>query len=108
MDTRVRNKISLELVQVDIEGTVKAQAGGNRAHNLSDQTVEMLIVWTGDIQAATADVVDSFVINKEGAVSILNSAVGGENGIVWLHDGGRDTWCRVNSKLELALLAIVG
>ena len=76
VDTRVWHKIGLELVQVDIESSIEAQARGDGADDLSYQTVEMLIVGARDIQAATADVVDSFVVNKEGAVGVLNGAVG--------------------------------
>jgi hypothetical protein len=76
VDTRVWHQVSLELVQVDIESSIKAQAGGDGANDLSNQTVEMLIVGTGDVQAATANVIDSFVINKECAVGVLNGAVG--------------------------------
>lgn len=34
--------------------------------------------------------------------------MGSEHGIVWLNDGGRDLWCRVDGKLELGLLCKVG
>lgn len=75
MDTRVRDKVSLELVQIDIQSTIEAQTGGDGADNLSNQAVQMLIVGTRDVQVATADVVHSFVINEESAVRILDGAV---------------------------------
>lgn len=45
-DQRVVNpgigyKIGLELVQIDIERTIKAKTGCNRADDLGDQAVEM-------------------------------------------------------------------
>jgi hypothetical protein len=49
VDTRVRHKVGLELVEINIERTVEAQTGGNRADNLSNQAVEMLIVGTGNV-----------------------------------------------------------
>ena len=108
VDTWVRDQVSLELVQINIEGTIETQAGGDRADDLSNQTVQMLIVGTRDVQATTADIVDCFVVDEESAVRVLNGAVGGENGVVRLHNGGRDARSRVNGELELALLAVVG
>ena len=108
MDTRVGNKVGLELVQINIEGTIETQARGDRANNLSNQTVQMLIVGTRYVQAATADIVDGFVVNKECAVRVLNSAVGGENSVVRLYNRGRDARRRIYGEFELALLAVVG
>lgn len=67
----------------------------------------MLVIWTRDVQATAADVVNSFVIHKEGAVRVLNRAVGGEDGVVRLNNRSGDTRRRVHSKLKLALLAVV-
>jgi len=45
-----------------------------------------------DIEVAATDIIDSFVVNEEGTVRILNSAVGGENSIVRLDDRIGDSW----------------
>lgn len=68
----------------------------------------MLVARPGDIQIPAADVVHSLVINQEGAVGVLNGAMGGENGIVRFNNGGRDPRGRVDGELELAFLAVVG
>jgi hypothetical protein len=68
----------------------------------------MLVVGTGDVQVALADVVHSLVVNKEGAVRVLNSAVRREDSIVRLDHGGRGTRSRIDGEFELALLAVVG
>jgi hypothetical protein len=108
MDTRVWHQVGLELVQVDIESTVEAQAGGDGADNLSNQTVEMLIVGARDIQVAAADIVHSLVVDKERAVGVFNGAMSGQNSIVWLDNRGGNTRRRIHGELELALLAVVG
>jgi hypothetical protein len=108
VDTWVWHKIGLELVQVDIESSVEAQTRGDRADNLSNQTIEMLVVWTGNIETAAANVIDSLVVDEERAVGVLNSAVGGENRIVGLDNGGGDARSGIHGKFELALLAVVG
>lgn len=107
MDTWVRNQVGLELVEIDVESTVKTQRRSDGAHNLGDQTIEMLVRGPGDIQVATANVVDSFVIDEESTVRVLNGAVRGEDGIVRLNNRSIGTRRRVNGELELGLLAIL-
>jgi hypothetical protein len=108
VNARVWHQVGLELVQVDIERTIEAQTGGDGTDNLGDQAVEMLVVGTGDVQVALADVVHSLVVNKEGAVRVLNGAVSREDSVVGLYHGGGGTGSRVNGEFELALFAVVG
>ena len=108
MDARVGHKVGLELVQINVERTVESQRGCDGADNLGNQTVEVLVVGPGDIQAATADVVDSLVVNKESTVGVLDGAVSRENSVVGLNDRGGNAGSRVDSEFQLALLAVVG
>lgn len=108
VDSGVRNQVGLELVQVDVQGTVESQRTRNRAHHLSNQTVEVLEGRAGDIKVTAADIIDGFIVNEESAVRVLNGAVGRENCIVRLNNGGGDTGSRVDGEFELGLLAIVG
>lgn len=108
VNTRVRHQVGLELIQVDIERAIEAQAGSDGADNLSDEAVEMLIAGTRNVQVAAADVVDSLIVDEECAVRVLNRAVGGKHRIVGLDDGGRDARSWVDGEFELGLLAVVG
>lgn len=108
VDTGVGDQVGLELVEIDVQGAIEAQAGGDGADNLGDEAVEMLITGAGDVKVAVTDIVDSFVIDEECAVRVLDGAVGGENGVIGLNDGGRDTGSWVDSEFELGLFAVVG
>lgn len=108
VDTRIRDQVGLELVQIDVERTVEAQGRGDRADNLGNQAVEVLVARARNVQVATADVIHGFVVNKEGAVGVLDGAVGRQDRVVRLNDGGRHARCRVDGELQLALLAVLG
>lgn len=108
VDTRVGHKIGLELVQVDVESTVESKGSRDRADNLSDQTVQVVVVRPGDVQVALADIVDSLVVDQKRAVRVLDGAVRGEDGVVGLDHGRGNARCRVDGELELALLAVLG
>jgi len=76
-------------------------------HTLSDQSVQVLVVRSLDAEVAAADVVDGLVVDHEGAVRVLKGGVSGEDGVVGLDDRGGDLRSRVDTELELALLAVV-
>lgn len=108
VDTRIGDQVGLELVEIDVEGTVEAQRRGDGRDNLSNQAVEMLVARPGNIQIPAADIVDSLVVNQECAVRVLDCAVGGKNSVVRLDDGSGNPGSRVDGELKLALLSVVG
>ena len=107
VDTWVGHQVGLELGQIDVEGTIKAQGSCDGADNLADQTVQVGVGGTLDVQVATADVVDGLVVDHEGAVGVLQGGVGCQDGVVRLNDGSRHLWGRVDGELKLGLFAVV-
>jgi hypothetical protein len=107
VDTREGHQVSLELGQVDVQSTIKSETGRDGANDLSDQAVEVLVAGPGDVQVATTDVVDGLVVNQEGAIRVLDGAVGGQNGVVWFHDRSGHARRGIDGELQLGLLAIV-
>jgi hypothetical protein len=61
VDARVRHQVGLELGNIDVQGTIEAQTGGQGRDNLSDQTVQVSVGRALDVQVAAADVVQSFL-----------------------------------------------
>ena len=108
VDAGVGNEVGLELGEVDVEGTVKAEGGSDGADDLSNDAVEIGVSGSLDAETLTADVVDGFVVNHEGNVGVLEGGVGGEDGVVGLDDGGGDLRRGVDAELELWLLPEVG
>jgi len=106
VDTRVRNQIRLELVQVHVQSAVETKTRSDGAHDLSNETIEMLVTWARNIQVPAADVIDSLIIDQEGAVRIFDSAMGRQYRVVWLYDRGRDARSRIDGELQLRLLAV--
>jgi hypothetical protein len=107
VNTGVRNKVGLELVEIDVERTIKSERRGNGADNLSNKAVQVLVRRSGDIEVATADIVDSLVIDEESTVRVLNGAVSRQDSVVRLNNGSRGSGSRVDGELELGLLAVL-
>ena len=60
-----RNKVSLELVQVDIERAIKPEGRGDRRDDLRDQSVQVCEARLSDVEAIFADIINSFIINLD-------------------------------------------
>ena len=102
-----RHQVGLELVQINVEGTIETKRGGDRRDNLGDETVQVGEAGGRNSQPLLADVVNSFVIHHERAVGVFEGGVGRQNGVVGLNDGVGHRGRGVHAELELGLLAIV-
>jgi len=107
VDTWVWHEVGLELGDVDVEGTVETEGGSEGGDDLSDETVEVGVGRTLNVEATTADVVEGLVVKHDGDVGVLEEGVGSEHGVVRLDDGGGDLRGRVGTETELGLLAVV-
>lgn len=81
MDTRIWDQVGLELIEINVEGTIETERCGDGGDDcspvsfsytqscgiptLSNQTVKILVVRTLQTKISPADIVDSLVINHE-------------------------------------------
>ena len=107
VDAWVWDQVGLELVEIDVQRSIEAEGGSNTGDDLGDETVEVLVVRTLKAEVTATDVVDGIVVDHERAVAVLERGVGGEDGVVRLHNRRGDLWGRVDTELQLALLAVV-
>ena len=107
VDTRVGHEVGLELGEIHVQCTVETKGGSDGGDNLADQTVEVGVGGSFDVQVSAADVVDGLVVYHEGTVGMLQGGMGGQDGVVRLNYSGRHLGSWVDGKLELRLLAIV-
>jgi hypothetical protein len=97
----------LELGNIDVEGSVKSEGSGQTGNDLGYQSVKVGVCWALNIERSAADVVDRFVVKHDGNVGVLEEGMGGEHGVVGLHDGGGDLGRWVGAESKLGLLAVV-
>lgn len=76
VDSGERNEIGLEFGDIDVDGTFEAEGGGDGGDDLSDEAVEVGVLWAGNVEVALADVVDGFVVDEKGAVAVLEGGMG--------------------------------
>jgi len=107
MDSWVWDQIGLEFSDIDVKGTVESEGGSQSGDDLSDESVQVGVGWSFDIEISSADIVHSFVIKHERDIFVLEEGVGGKNGIVWLNDGVGDLRRWVDGETELGFLAVI-
>jgi len=107
MDTWVGHQVSLELSDIDVEGTIESEGGSQGGDDLRDQSVEIGVGGSLNIKVSTADIVDGLVVEHDGDIGVLEKGVSGEDGVVWLNNGGGDLRGWVDGETELGLLAVI-
>ena len=107
MDTRIGDQVGLEFSQIDVQSAVEAKRSRNGRDDLTDQAVQVGVSWAFDVQVSAADVINGFVINHESAVGMFKGSVGGQNGVVWFDNSGRNLGSGVDGEFQFGLLAIV-
>jgi len=107
VDSWVWDQVSLELSDIDVKGTIESEGSGKGGDNLSDESVQVGVGWSLDIEVSSADVINGFVIDHDSDISVLEEGVGGEKGVVWLNNGGGDLWGWVDGESELGFFTVV-
>ena len=107
VDTGIGHQVGLELCQVHIQGTIKAERGSDGRHNLANQTVEVGVGGALNVQVTAADIVDGFIVHHEGTVGVLKCGVSAQNGVVRFNNSRGDLRSWVDGKLELGLFTVI-
>jgi hypothetical protein len=71
VDTGVRHQVSLELSDIDVEGTIETQRRGQGRDHLGDDAVDVGVSGTLDTERAKADIVHGFVGKRDGDSRVL-------------------------------------
>jgi len=107
MDSGVGDEVSLELGDIDVEGTIESERGSEGGDNLGNESVQVGVGGSLDIEVSSADIVDGLVIEHDGDIGVLKEGVSGEDGVVRLDDGGGDLGRGVDGESELGFLTVI-
>jgi hypothetical protein len=107
VNSRIRHQVGLEFSHIDVEGTVEAERSSEGRNDLSNQSVEVGVSGTLNVEGTSADVVDGLVVEHESNISVFEEGVSGEHGVVGLNDCSGDLRRRIDAEVEFALLAVV-
>merc|ERR1712168_1064344 len=75
VNPRIRHQVSLELSKIDIEGAVESQRRRDGRTNLRQKTVQICVCGPLNVQITSAHVIESFIVDEEGNVNMLQSGM---------------------------------
>ena len=107
MDTWVWHQVSLELSDIDVKGTIESEGGGQGGDDLRDESVQVGVGGSLNVEVSAADIVDGLVVEHDGDIGVLKEGVSGEDGVVWLNNSGGDLRGWVDGESELGLLTVI-
>jgi hypothetical protein len=107
MDSGVWDQVGLEFGDINVQGTIESERGSEGRDDLSDQSVQVGVSGSLNVEGSSADVVQGFVVEHDGNIGVLQEGVSGEDGVVRLNDSGGDLGRRVDGESELGFLAVV-
>lgn len=71
MNSRIGDQVSLEFSDIDVKGTIESEGGSQRGDNLSNKSVQVSVGGSFDIEVSSADIIDGFVIEHNGDISVF-------------------------------------
>jgi hypothetical protein len=107
MDSWIWDQVSLEFSDIDVKGTIESEGSGKGGDNLGNESVQVGVGWSLDIEISSADIINGFVINHNSDISVLKEGMSGEDGVVWLNNSGGDLWGWVDGESELGFLTVI-
>jgi len=107
VDARVGHQVSLELSDIDVQGTIETERGSQGRDDLSNQSVKVGVGGSIDVEGSLADIVDGLIVEHEGNISVLEERVGREHRVVRLNYGSGHLGGGVDAEIELGFLSVV-
>merc|ERR1719150_531884 len=107
VESREGHQVGLELSEVNVELSVESEGRSHGGDDLGDDHVQVSIAWAVNVQLLLADAIDSLVVKQHGHLGVIQQPMGGEHGVVGLHDTGGDLGGGVDLESNLGLLAVV-
>ena len=71
MDSWVWHQVGLELSNINIQSTIESEGGSEGGDDLSNESVQVGVGWSLDIEVSSADIIDGLVIKDNGNISVL-------------------------------------
>ena len=79
--------VCLELIDVNVEGTVETERRSQRGDDLGNQPVQVRVRGAFNAKVSATDIVQSLIVQAKGTVRVLQKSMGRKHTIVGFHDG---------------------
>ena len=71
MDSGIWDQVGLEFSNIDVQSTIKSERGSQGRDDLRDESVEIGVGWSFDIEISSADIIDGFVVEHDSDIGVF-------------------------------------
>jgi hypothetical protein len=71
MDSWIWDQVSLEFGDINVKGTIESKGSSQRRDNLSNESVQVGVSWSLNIEVSSANIVHSFIVDHDGDISVF-------------------------------------
>lgn len=97
----------MEFGDINVKGSVESQRGSQGRDDLGNESVEVGVSGSFDVQLSSADVIDGFVIEHNGDIGVFQKRVGGKDGVVGFNNSGGDLGGRVDGESDFGFFTVI-
>jgi len=107
VDSGIWHQVGLKFGDIDVEGSIESEGGGQWGDDLSDQSVQVSVGGSLDVKISSTDIIDGFVVEHDTDISVLEEGMGGEDGVVWFNDCVGDLGWGIDSETKFGFFTII-
>ena len=89
MDSWIWDQVSLEFNDINVQGAIKSQWGIQRGNDLRNESVQVGVGWSLNVEVSSADFIDGFGLKHNSNISVSQKRESWEDEVVSLND---DSW----------------
>ena len=70
------HQFGLEFCNIDVKDTIESEVGSQGRNNLGNESVQVGVGWSLNIEISSTDIINGFVIDHDSDISMLEERVG--------------------------------
>ena len=92
MDSWIWDQVSLEFNDINVQGAIKSQWGIKRGNDLRNESVQVGVGWSLNVEVSSADFIDGYGLKHNSNISVFQKGESWDDEFVSLNDGSWDLW----------------
>ena len=90
VDSWIWDQVGLEFSNINIQSSIESQWGGQWWDNLGNQSVQVGVSGSFNIQVSSADIINGFIVQHNADISVFQKRMSGQDGVIWFNNGSWD------------------
>jgi hypothetical protein len=71
MDSGIWHQVSLEFSDINVQGSIESEGSGQRGDDLSDESVQVGVCWSLNVEISSTDIIDGLIIKHNSNISMF-------------------------------------